>query len=230
MVVLLVWIFAIVVAYPYIPGSQTPVFKGISVFVGLMATLGSAGVVNHLVSGLVIVYSRSCKPGDFIKVGEIEGVVTQVGVLSTKISTRKKTEITVPNAVLVGTSITNYTRLAREDGEMITTTVTIGYDAPWRQVQELLLKAAGRTAGIRKAPAPFVHQRALSDFYVEYELLARIEQPRERPEVLSRLHAEIQDAFNEAGVQIMSPHFEGQPEGKVWVPKTAWHGRSPEAG
>ena len=230
MVVLLIWIFAIVVAYPYIPGSQTPVFKGISVFVGLMATLGSAGVVNHLVSGLVIVYSRSCKPGDFIKCGDIEGVVTVVGVLSTKITTRKKTEITVPNAVLVGTSITNYTRLAREDGEMITTTVTIGYDAPWRQVQELLLKAAGHTPGIRKAPAPFVHQGALSDFYVEYELMARIEQPRERPEVLSRLHAEIQDAFNEAGVQIMSPHFEGQPEGKVWVPKTAWHGRSPEAG
>jgi small-conductance mechanosensitive channel len=199
-------------------------------FVGLMATLGSAGVVNHLVSGLVIVYSRSCKPGDFIKFGEIEGVVTAVGVLSTKITTRRRTEITVPNAVLVGSSITNYTRLAREDGEMITTTVTIGYDAPWRQVQDLLLLAAGRTAGIRKTPKPFVHQESLSDFYVEYELMARIEQPRERAEVLSHLHAQIQDAFNEAGVQIMSPHFEGQPEGKVWVPKTAWHGRSPEAG
>ncbi len=225
----LVWIFGIVVAYPYIPGSQTPVFKGISVFVGLMATLGSAGVVNHLVSGLVIVYSRSCKPGDFIKVGDIEGVVTVVGVLATKISTRKRTEITVPNAVLVGNSIINYTRLAREDGEMITTTVTIGYDAPWRQVQGLLIKAAGRTPGIRATPAPFVHQGALSDFYVEYELMARLEQPRERPEVLSRLHAEIQDAFNEAGVQIMSPHFEGQPEGKVWVPRSAWQGLPPEA-
>jgi small-conductance mechanosensitive channel len=225
MVIVLVWIFAVVVAYPHIPGSETPVFKGISVMVGLMATLGSAGVVSHLVSGMVIVYSRSCKPGDFIKVGEIEGVVTVVGVLSTKIATRRRTEITVPNAVLVGTSITNYTRLAREDGEMITTTLTIGYDAPWRQVQDLLLLAAGRTVGLRKTPEPFVHQRSLSDFYVEYELMARIEEPRDRPEVLSRLHAQIQDAFNEAGVQIMSPHFEGQPDSKVWVPRSAWHGR-----
>lgn len=224
-VLVLVWIFAAVVAYPYIPGSQTPVFKGISVFVGLMATLGSAGIVNHLLSGLVIVYSRSCKPGDFIKVGEIEGVVTVVGVLATKVVTRKRAEITVPNAVLVGTSITNYSRLAREDGEMIFTTVTIGYDAPWRQVEELLLKAAARTPGLRATPAPHVHQGALSDFYVEYELLARIEDPRQRPAVLSRLHGEIQDAFNEAGVQIMSPHFEGQPEQKVWVPRSAWQGR-----
>lgn len=224
-VLVLVWVFAAVVAYPYIPGSQTPVFKGISVFVGLMATLGSAGVVNHLLSGLVIVYSRSCKPGDFIKVGDIEGMVTVVGVLATKVVTRKRAEITVPNAVLVGNSITNYSRLAREDGEMIFTTVTIGYDAPWRQVEGLLLKAAGRTPGIRTTPAPHVHQGALSDFYVEYELLARIEDPRQRAAVLSRLHGEIQDAFNEAGVQIMSPHFEGQPEHKVWVPRSAWQGR-----
>ena len=96
-------------------------------------------------------------------------------------------------------------------------------------MQGLLIKAAGRTPGIRATPAPFVHQGALSDFYVEYELMARLEQPRERPEVLSRLHAEIQDAFNEAGVQIMSPHFEGQPEGKVWVPRSAWQGLPPEA-
>jgi small-conductance mechanosensitive channel len=186
-------------------------------------------VVNHLVSGLVIVYSRSCKPGDVIRVGEIEGIVTVVGVLSTKIVTRKREEITVPNAVLVGTSITNYTRLAREHGAMISTTVTIGYDAPWRQVHELLTRAADRTPDIKKTPAPFVYQRSLSDFYVEYELRAHITDPAERLPILSALHAEIQDAFNEAGVQIMSPHFENQPDGKVWVPRSAWRGLPPQA-
>lgn len=228
-VVVLVWIFAIVIAYPYIPGSETPVFKGVSVFVGLMATLGSAGVVNHLVSGLVIVYSRACKPGDVVRVGEIEGLVTVVGVLSTKIVTRKREEITVPNAVLVGNSITNYSRLAREHGAMISTTVTIGYDAPWRQVHEMLVRAADRTRDIRKTPAPFVYQRSLSDFYVEYELRAHIDNPENRLPILSDLHAEIQDAFNEAGVQIMSPHFEAQPDGKVWVPRSAWRGAPPPA-
>lgn len=228
-VIVLVWCFAVIVAYPYIPGSESPVFKGVSVFLGLMATFGSAGVVNHLVSGLVIVYSRSCKPGDVIRVGEIEGLVTVVGVLSTKIVTRKREEITVPNAVLVGTSITNFSRLAREHGAMISTTVTIGYDAPWRQVHELLLRAADRTKDVKKTPAPFVYQRSLSDFYVEYELRAHIEDPAERLPILSALHAEIQDAFNEAGVQIMSPHFEAQPDGKVWVPRSAWRGLPPEA-
>jgi small-conductance mechanosensitive channel len=229
LVLVLLWCFAVVVAYPYIPGSQSPVFKGVSVFLGLMATLGSAGIVNHLMSGLVIVYSRSCKPGDVIRVGEIEGLVTVVGVLSTKIVTRKREEITVPNAVLVSTSITNYSRLAREHGAMLSTTVTIGYDAPWRQVHELLLRAADRTSDIRKTPAPFVYQRTLSDFYVEYELRAFIGNPEERVPILSALHAEIQDAFNEAGVQIMSPHFENQPDGKVWVPRSAWRGLPPEA-
>lgn len=229
-VIVLVWVFAVIVAYPYIPGSETPVFKGVSVFVGLMATLGSAGVVNHLVSGMVIVYSRACKPGDHIRVGEIEGVVTQVGVLSTKIATRKREEITIPNAVLVGTSITNFSRLAREHGSIISTTVTIGYDAPWRQVHELLLRAAASTQGIRADPPAHVEQRALSDFYVEYELRMHIDRSTDRVPILSALHASIQDEFNAAGVQIMSPHFEEQPEGKVWVPKTAWHGRSPEAG
>jgi len=229
LVVLLVWCFAVVVAYPYIPGSASPVFKGVSVFLGLMATLGSAGVVNHLVSGLVIVYSRSCKPGDVIRVGDIEGIVTVVGVLSTKIVTRKREEITVPNAVLVGTSITNFSRLAGPQGAMLSTTVTIGYDAPWRQVHELLLRAADRTGGLRKDPKPFVYQRSLSDFYVEYELRAHIDNPENRLPILSDLHAEIQDAFNEAGVQIMSPHFETQPDGKVWVPRSAWRGIPPAA-
>jgi small-conductance mechanosensitive channel len=112
---------------------------------------------------------------------------------------------------------------------MLSTTVTIGYDAPWRQVHELLLQAADRTGSLRKDPKPFVYQRSLSDFYVEYELRAHIDNPADRQPILSDLHAEIQDAFNEAGVQIMSPHFEMQPDGKVWVPRSAWQGAPPPA-
>jgi len=224
----LIWIFAIIVAYPYVPGSQSPVFKGVSVMVGLMATLGATGVVNHFVSGMVIVYSRACRVGEVIKAGEVEGLVMQVGVLSTKIATKKREEITVPNAVLVSHSIVNYSRLAKAKGAILATTVTIGYDAPWRQVHQLLLQSAAKVDGIRADPAPFVLQRSLSDFYVEYELRMHFDRVEERHELLSLVHQEIQDAFNAAGVQIMSPHFEGQPDWKVWVPRTKWQGLPPE--
>jgi len=223
LVAAMIWIFAITVAYPYIPGSGTDAFKGVSVFVGLMISLGSAGLINQLMSGLVVVYSRACKPGEYVKVGDIEGVVSQVGVLSTKIITRKREEITVPNAVLTGSSLTNYSRLAGAQGAIVSTTLTIGYDAPWRQVHAMMQMAAERTSGIRKEPRPFVLQRSLSDFYVEYELRFHLDRPEERVPVLSELHAHIQDAFNEFGVQIMSPHFEGQPEGRVVVPRAQWH-------
>jgi small-conductance mechanosensitive channel len=223
MVVVLIWIFAITVAYPHIPGSGSDVFKGVSVFVGLMATLGSAGLVNQLMSGLVLVFSRAFKPGDYVRVGEAEGVVSQLGALSTKIVTRRREEITIPNAVLTGNNVTNYSRLTGEHGAIAATTVTIGYDAPWRQVHAMLLLAASRTQGVRGSPQAFVVQRALSDFYVEYELCVHLERPELRVPVLSRLHANIQDAFNEHGVQIMSPHFEAQPEGRVTVDRSQWH-------
>lgn len=223
LVAAMIWIFAITVAYPYIPGSGTDAFKGVSVFVGLMISLGSAGLINQLMSGLVVVYSRACKPGEYVRVGDIEGVVSQVGVLSTKLITRKKEEITVPNAVLTGSSMTNFSRLAGEQGAIAATTVTIGYDAPWRQVHAMLLLAAEQTTGIRKEPKPFVLQRSLSDFYVEYELRFHLERPEDRIFVLSELHGQVQDAFNEFGVQIMSPHFEEQPEGRVLVPRSQWH-------
>lgn len=213
--VVAIWLFGVTVAYPYIPGSDTDAFKGVSVFAGLMISLGSAGLVNQVMSGLVVVYARALKPGDFVEVGETVGLVSEVGLLSTKIVTPKREEITIPNAVLIGGTITNYSKLAAPDGAVVSTTVTIGYDAGWRQVQELLLAAAARTDGVRELPEPFVLQRSLSDFYVEYELRFHIERPEARVRVLSALHAEIQDAFNAARVQIMSPHFEAQPEQPV---------------
>lgn len=219
----LIWIFALTVAYPYIPGSQSDAFKGVSVFVGLMISLGSAGFVNQLMSGLVIVYSRAFKPGDFVQVADSEGTISEVGMLSTKMITPIKHEITIPNAVLVSSTVTNFSRLAdAQTGSIVTTEVTIGYDTAWRQVHAMLQSAAERTALVRREPKPVVIQRALSDFYVAYQLLVSIDRPETRRAVLSALHANIQDVFNEYGVQIMSPNFESQPEGKVYVPKEAW--------
>jgi small-conductance mechanosensitive channel len=219
----LIWVFAVVLAYPFIPGSQSDVFKGVSVFVGLLFTLGSAGFVGHMMSGLVLVYSRALKPGDYVRVGEVEGFVTEVGTLSVKLANLRDEEFTVPNTVMVSSVVKNFTRLEKERGSPLTTSVTIGYDAPWRVVHEMLLGAAARTPGLRKQPPPAVLQSALSDFYVEYQLVARLEDPRRRPLVLSQLHQNIQDAFNERGVQIMSPHFEGQPDRPVVVPKSRWN-------
>lgn len=222
-ITVLIWIFGLVVAYPFIPGSQTAAFKGVSVFVGLMVSLGSAGMVGQVVGGIVVVYTRAFQTGDYVKVGEHEGVVTEIGVLSTKISTRKKEEVTIPNAVLLAATTVNFTRLARDgQGVIISTKVTIGYDTPWRQVHAMLIQAAQLTASIRKSPAPRVLQGALSDFYPEYTLLVSIDKPEDRYLVLSELHGNIQDVFNENGVQIMSPNFETQPEHPVVVPKEKW--------
>lgn len=221
--IVLIWIFALTVAYPYIPGSQSYAFKGISVFVGLMISLGSAGFVSQLMSGLVIVYSRALKPGDFVQVAGSEGTISEVGMLATKLVTPIKHEITIPNAVLVGSTVTNFSRLAdAQSGAIISTEVTIGYDTSWRQVHAMLQLAAERTALVRREPKPVVIQHALSDFYVAYQLLVSVDRPETRRAVLSELHANIQDVFNEYGVQIMSPNFVSQPEGKVYVPQEAW--------
>jgi len=223
LLIVAVWLFALVVAYPYIPGSDTVAFKGLSVLVGLMIALGSIGLINQIISGLFVVYSKSVKPGDYVRIGDVEGEVINVGSLTTKLRTPRQEEITLPHSVLLGAATTNYSRLAGDQGMVVTAFVTIGYDVPWRQVHELLLLAASRTPGIRKEPAPHVLQRELSDFYVQYHLVAHLEEGKNRAEVLSELHAQIQDAFNEYGAQIMSPHFESQPKKPVVVPKSAWY-------
>jgi small-conductance mechanosensitive channel len=217
------WIFAVVVAYPYIPGSQTDAFKGISVFVGLVVSLGSTGIINQIMSGLFVVYSKALKTGEWVKVNDTEGEVLEVGLLAAKVRTIEGQEVTIPNSVLVGTSTVNFTRLGHPDGMIVSPSVTIGYDAPWRQVHALLLRAADRTPNVRKRPAPYVLQRQLSDFYVEYTLIARLEDEKQRIESLSDLYSQIQDAFNEFGVQIMSPHFQLQPDASVVVPPAKWH-------
>jgi small-conductance mechanosensitive channel len=223
LVILFVWVVTIAVAYPFIPGSGGIAFKGLSVLLGVMISLGSSNVVSQAASGYMIMFSKALRPNDYVRIGDYEGTIMSIGMLSTKLRTPRDEEINVPNAVVVGTTIKNYTRLNRETGAPVTTAVTIGYSAPWRQVHAMLLDAAGQTAGLRREPAPRVFQTALSDFYVEYTLLARLEVPQTRAVVLSELHANIQDIFNVHGVQIMSPHYEGDPDGKVWVPKDKWY-------
>ncbi|MFC4528648.1 mechanosensitive ion channel [Dyella halodurans] len=223
LVSVLVGLFALVVAYPYIPGAGSDAFKGVSVFVGLMVSLGSAGIVNQLMSGLVVLYSRAVRVGDFVHVGDHEGTVREMGALSIKLVTRTHEEVIIPNSVLSSTPLRNLTRQVQEGALLLTTSVTIGYDTPWRQVAALLELAASRTAGLLREPRPFVLQTALSDYYAEYELNVGSLDPAIYVQTLSDLHQNIQDAFNEFGVQIMSPHYRRQPDEKVWVPTQHWY-------
>jgi small-conductance mechanosensitive channel len=218
----LIWAFALTVAYPYIPGSSSAAFKGVSVFIGLMVSLGSAGLINQIISGLLVVYSRAFETGEVVRVGETEGVVTAVGLLSTKITTIRREVVTVPNALLVGTPTWNFSTYDRGKGAMLSTTVTVGYDVPWRLVHAMLREATSRTEGVVRESEPVILQKALSDFFVEYCLMLQITDTLQRLPTLSRLHAQIQDVFNANGVQLMVPHYEGQPAEKVWVPKQNW--------
>ena len=217
------WIFAVVVAFPYIPGSSTDAFRGISVFFGLVVSLGSTGIINQIMSGLFVVYSKALKVGEWVVVDGIEGEVLEVGLLAAKVRTIEHQEVTIPNSVLVSNSTRNFTRLGQADGMAASCRVAIAYDVPWRQVHALLLLAAERTRNIRQQPAPTVLQRALSDFHVEYILIARLHDEKLRVETLSELHANIQDAFNEFNVQIMLPYMDMTAHNTVVVPPSKWH-------
>ena len=216
------WLFAMVIAYPYLPGSQSDAFKGMSVFIGLVLSLGSSGIVNQVMSGFMLTYSRALRVGDFVAVGDVEGNVTQVGTLSTKIKTNKGEDVTIPNAIVVSQTVTNYSRFADDEGVFVPTDVTIGYDVPWRQVEALLLLAAARAPGVRRDPAPVVREAALEDAYVRYTLQFCLEHPAARRKTLAAVHAHILDAFNEYGVQITSPKYETDPEVRKVVPRDQW--------
>ncbi len=219
----LLWLGGFIIAYPYLPGSDSEAFKGVSVFVGLVISLGSSSVVTQMMSGLTITYSRALRRGDFVRIGEVEGTVLSVGPLSAKIKTSRGEEVTIPNAVVVSHVTTNYSRYDKSEGVFFGTSITLGYDTPWRQVRALLLLAAERTDGVRMEPPPKVRQAALHDSYVEYVLLVALAQPSDRIAVLDRLHANILDAFNEFDVSITSPNYEGDPESPKTVPRSRWY-------
>ena len=224
LVVVVVWLFAIAMAYPYLPGAQTEAFKGLSVLVGLMISIGASSIVGQAASGFTILYSRTMQVGDLVRLGDTEGFVQQIGLFSTRIRTITGVEVNFPSSVVLGDKLQNFSRHPDGPGMWLETAVTIGYDTPWRQVHRLLTSAAEATPGVEKAPAPFVIQRALGDFYVEYVLRARVVNLETRGQVLSALHANIQDSFNAEGVQIMSPNYEADPEQPKVVPKQHWNG------
>ena len=220
-----IWLFALAMAYPYLPGAQTEAFKGLSVLLGLMVSLGASSVVGQGAAGLILTYTRTIRPGEYVRIGEHEGTVTEMGMFTTRIRTGLGEELTLPNSMITGAVTKNYSRSVQGRGYIVDTTVTIGYDTPWRQVEAMLVEAARRTPGILMAPAPQVFQTALSDYYPEYRLVAqaRAERPRPRAEVLSHLHQNIQDVFNEHGVQIMSPHYMADPAVEKVVPPENWY-------
>lgn len=218
-----VWLFALSAAYPFLPGANSLAFKGISVFFGLMLTLGSAGVMNHAMSGLVLIYSRALRKGDVIRVADNEGMVSEVGMLATKIITRENYVVTVPNAVVVSGKITNLSVQNPDGGVNLTVGVTIGYDTPWRQVHAMLELAAKRAQCIDPTQPPLVRQLSLMDWYIAYELQVRLLPGQSLAVARNELHSNIQDVFNEFNVQIMSPNFVMQPEGAVMVAKENWY-------
>ena len=215
----LVFAFMLIIIFPYLPGSNSAIFKGVSVFVGVLFTFGSAGALSNLVSGLVLTYMRAYKIGDRIQIGQVIGDVVEKSVLVTKIKTIKNEIVSIPNSTVMNSHTTNYSAEASEHGLILHTSVTIGYDTPWKTIHELLIKAALATDLIEKNPAPFVFQEKLDDFYVVYQINAYTRAPNQQHITYSFLHQHIQDAFNEAGVEIMSSHYSNIRDGnKSTVP------------
>ena len=221
----LLWLFALAMAYPYLPGAHTAAFQGVSVLVGLMVSIGASSIVGQGASGLILMYARSLRKGEYVRIGESEGTVVELGMFETRLRTGLGEEITMPNAWVLSNTTKNYSRAHAGTGYVLDTTVTIGYDTPWRQVHAMLELAATRTEDIAGTPKPYVMQIGLSDFYVEYRLVAyaTVETPRRRAEVLNQLHQHIVDVFNEFGVQITSPHFTQEPAVPHVIPKEQWH-------
>ncbi len=214
----IVWMFALASAYPLIPGATSDSFKGISVLVGVLVTFGSAGLVGQAMSGLLLMYARGFKVGDFIKAGGVEGTVVELGLLSTRIKNVANEFILVPNSTMVNGSIVDYSAAGREGRSLfVTASVTIGYDTPWQRIHDLLLAAGAKLDGALRTPEPFVLQRALNDFYVHYEVFVPIdsENATNLPRLRSQLHSVIQDTFWEAGQEITSPHFYALRDGNT---------------
>jgi small-conductance mechanosensitive channel len=221
-----VWVFAAVMAYPYLPGSHSEAFKGMTVLVGLVATLGGSGLFGQVASGIILMYLNTVRVGEYVRIGDQEGTVTEIGAFTTKLRTILGEEVTLPNALVLGTVTKNYSRPVQGRGTLLETGVTIGYDAPWRQVQAMLIEAARRTGSVITEPEPRVFQTALSDFFVEYRLVCqtgRAITAQARAEAMNELHGHVLDVFNEHGVQIMSPHYLGDPAKPKVVPVGAGH-------
>ncbi|MGE5131112.1 MAG: mechanosensitive ion channel family protein, partial [Sphingomonadaceae bacterium] len=219
---LLVLAFALVIAYPYIPGSESAAFKGVSLFLGVVFSLGSTSIIANVLAGYAITYRRAFRVGDRIKVGDAVGDVTEMRLQVTHLRSLKNEEIVLPNSLIMNSQVLNYSTLAKQTGLILHTTVGIGYETPWRQVEALLLMAAARTDGLKRDPAPFVLQQVLGDFCVTYELNAYCDEAARMVSLYTALHRNILDAFNEYGVQIMTPAYVTDTPQPKLVAKDQW--------
>ena len=211
----LIYAFMVVVIFPYLPGSQSPAFRGVTVFLGILFSLGSSSAVANVVAGLVITYMRPFKRGDYVKIGDVVGDVIEKTMLVTRIRTIKNEDITVPNSTILSSHTINYSSSANEKGLIMNTTLTISYDVPWKKMHQALIDAALRTQHILHQPVPFVLQTSLNDFYVSYQLNAYTNKPNEQVMTYSELHQNIQDVCNERGIEIMSPHYHSMRDGNT---------------
>ena len=208
-----------VIVFPYLPGSSSPAFRGISLFLGLLFSLGSTSAVANIVAGVILTYSRAFQIGDYVKIAETMGDVIDKTLLATQIRTIKNEVITVPNSMVMASHIINFSASKGSAPLILHTSVTIGYNAPWRTVHRLLVDAAVRTSRIVQEPAPFVLQTSLNDFYVTYQINAYTREPSEMSKTYAELHQNIQDSFNAAGVEIMSPHYSSLRDGnRIAIP------------
>ncbi|MDE6393840.1 MAG: mechanosensitive ion channel family protein, partial [Duncaniella sp.] len=215
--------FMIAMIYPYLPGANSGVFQGISVFVGLIISLGSSTVIGNIIAGLVITYMRPYKLGDRIKLNDTTGNVIEKTPFVTRLRTPKNEVVTIPNSFIMSSHTVNYSASARQFGLIIHTTVTIGYDAPWRLVHQLLINAARNTPGVLEEPKPFVLETELQDYYPCYQINAYIKDVDRQAQIYSALHQSIQDTFNEAGVEIMSPHYYAGRDGSATTIPEEYH-------
>lgn len=210
---ILVIALAFVAAFPYIPGSRSPAFQAVSVFLGVLFSLGSSSAVSNVVAGVVLTYMRPFKIGDRVKISDTMGDIIEKSLLITRIRTVKNVDITIPNSMVLASHIINYSSSSKDLGLILNTQVTIGYDASWSQVHELLVNAATKTEGILQSPKPFVLQISLNDFTITYELNAYTHESNKMATLYSRLHENIQNEFNVAGVEILSPNFVAYRDG-----------------
>ncbi len=221
---------ALVIAYPYIPGSESPAFKGVTLFAGVVFSLGSSTAIANIIAGYMMTYRRAFHVGDRVKIGDVVGDVTAMRLQVTHLRTPKNEEVVIPNSMIINGQVLNYSTLASEAGLLLHTTVGIGYETPWRQVEAMLLEAAHRTRGIAKSPEPFVLQTALGDFAITYEINVACNNPHAMPALYSALHRNILDIFNEYGVAIMTPAYVADPPDPKMVPKEQWFAAPAKAG
>ena len=215
--------FALIVAYPYIPGSDSDAFKGISVFLGILLSLGSSSAISNIIAGYMLTYRRAFRVGDRVKIGDAVGDVIQMRLQVTHLRSYKNEEIVVPNSQILAGNVLNYSSLAGVQGLTLHTEVGIGYETPWRQVEGMLLAAAHRTSGLSTEPIPFVLLKKLGDFAVTYELNVNCRNVKAMNELYTAMHRNILDVFNEYGVQIMTPAYEGDPAEAKVVPPKDWY-------